>query len=112
MQSARYLKNAPRLKNEGPVLFALDFSHRGGGFRFPFVDILIKHGEGDKENDTDNVFNPFDMRIEINQGVQRLNHAAGQQILVNKLCYLPVGPLQTAYQRGHSPGEKQGSGRH
>ena len=61
------------------------------GFYFRHFLLLVHIGEedweGNKEGDTDQIFNSLDVGVVINQGVERSDHADGYHVLPYQLAY-------------------------
>ncbi len=73
------------------------------------IDILEEYGECDKEGNTDDIFNSFDVGVKINQGVNGSDHAAGDQVLSCQLGDLPVDLIEPTYHSSDGPYTKQNS---
>ena len=55
-----------------------------------FVEVCIECREGAKKHNRNNVFNPFNMCVEIRQGVKFLHQTNGYQVLPQQFRNLPV----------------------
>ena len=62
------------------------FLFGNGNLSLLFADVPVKSWKGDKKDYADQVFNTLDVGVEVNECVQRFNHATGNHILTCQLA--------------------------
>jgi len=65
------------------------------------IQIAEEEGEGNEEGEADDVLNPFDMGVEVDEGMKLLRDANGNQVLSKQFAELPVHLRQTTDYGGN-----------